>query len=169
MTTPPLYQAMARYNQWMNEKVYAAAGSLSDTARKEDRGAFFGSIHTTLDHIVFGDRAWMNRLAGREYRFAIPGELTFEDFDELRTARESLDADIVDWTDALTTEWLAHIEHWSSAMYERDFVHPRWGLVQHMFNHQTHHRGQVTTLLSQCGLDVGPTDMPVAPIWAGVT
>lgn len=168
MTTPPLYQAMARYNQWMNEKIYTAAGSLSDAARKEDRGAFFGSVHATLDHVVWGDRAWMNRLAGRDYRLGAIGTPLFEDFDELASAREALDADILEWTLDLSSPWLAETERWTSTVYARELAHPRWGLVQHMFNHQTHHRGQVTTLLSQCGLDIGPTDMPVAPIWGGV-
>ncbi len=160
-----LYQTMARYNAWMNEKLYAAAAALSDAERKRDRGAFFGSIHGTLDHILLGDRAWMNRLAGRDYPMRPIGELLYEDFAALHEARVAMDADILAWTGSLTDEWLAEPMTWTSALYGGDLVHPRWGLVQHLFNHQTHHRGQATTLLTQCGLDVGPTDLPAAPIW----
>ncbi|MGD2131752.1 MAG: DinB family protein [Maricaulaceae bacterium] len=165
MTTPALFQAMARYNAWMNEKLYAAASTLSDEERKADRGAFFGSIHGTLDHLVFGDRAWMNRLGPRDYPLKPLGGLQCEDWDELRAARVDLDADIVGWAGGLTEDWLAETLEWKSGVYARDFSHPHWGLVMQLFNHQTHHRGQATTLLTQAGVDVGPTDLPVAPIW----
>ena len=166
MTNPALFQTMARYNAWMNGKVYDVAATLSDEDRKADRGAFFGSLHATLDHILWGDRAWMNRLASRDYPIGPLGAPLYDDFDALRVARGEADADILAWTEALTPEWLAGTYEWSSVVYQRDFAHPRWGLVQHMFNHQTHHRGQITTLLSQAGLDVGATDMPFGPIWA---
>jgi uncharacterized damage-inducible protein DinB len=165
MTNPALFHTMARYNAWMNGKVYDAAATLSEDERKADRGAFFGSIHATLDHILLGDRAWMNRLGPRDYPVKPIGQPLYDDFAELRAAREAMDADILAWTETLTPEWLAETYAWTSTLYGGDFAHPRWGLVQHMFNHQTHHRGQATTLLSQAGLDVGPTDMPAGPIW----
>jgi uncharacterized damage-inducible protein DinB len=165
MSLPALFQAMAGYNAWMNEKLYAAAATLSDEERKRDRGAFFGSIHGTLDHIMLGDRAWMNRLGPRDYPMKPIGQTLIEDFAELRAARAALDADILAWAGDLTEEWLAEPMAWTSKVYGGDFVHPRWGLVQQLFNHQTHHRGQATTLLTQAGLDVGPTDLPAAPVW----
>jgi uncharacterized damage-inducible protein DinB len=165
MASPALFQTMARYNAWMNAKLYAAAATLDDAERKAERGAFFGSIHATLDHVLLGDRAWMNRLASRDYPTGRIGEPIYDDFDTLKAAREAMDADILGWTATLTDDWLAEPMTWTSLLYGATFTHPRWGLVQHMFNHQTHHRGQTTTLLSQLGRDVGPTDMPVGPIW----
>jgi uncharacterized damage-inducible protein DinB len=165
MTTPVLFQTMARYNAWMNGKLYDAAATLSDEERKADRGAFFGSLHDTLDHIVLGDRAWMKRLSGLVHPIKPIGQRLFEDFAELRAARETLDRQILDWTMGLTEDWLAQPMTWTSQVYAAEFTHPRWGLAQHLFNHQTHHRGQATTLLKQMGRDVGPTDMPVGPIW----
>jgi uncharacterized damage-inducible protein DinB len=162
---PALFQTMARYNAWMNEQLYAAAATLDDAARKADRGAFFGSLHATLDHILLGDRAWMNRLAARDYPMTPIGQPLYDDFDALRAARVAMDADILGWTGGLSEAWLAEPLTWTSVLYGKTFTHPRWGLVQHLFNHQTHHRGQATTLLAQAGVDYGATDMPAGPIW----
>lgn len=165
MNEPALFQTMARYNAWMNGKLYDAAAALSDEERKADRGAFFRSVHDTLDHIVLGDRVWMNRLSGSAHPVKKIGERLFDDFGELRAARDALDREILGWTAGLTVEWLAEPLTWTSMIYDKTFSYPRWGMVQHMFNHQTHHRGQTTTLLKQAGLDVGVTDMPFGPIW----
>ncbi len=62
-------RAMARYNKWMNDKIYGCAAQLSDEERKRDRGAFFKSIHATLNHILWGDQIWMHRLAGTPEAF----------------------------------------------------------------------------------------------------
>lgn len=165
MTSPALFQTMARYNAWMNTKLYDAAATLTDAERKEDRGAFFGSLHATLEHLLLGDRAWMNRLAGRDYEMKPIGEPLIADFAELRAARVAMDADLLAWTAELTEAWLAETMEWESVVFGGSFAHPHWGLVQHMFNHQTHHRGQATTLLTQRGLDIGSTDMWAGPIW----
>ena len=100
------YTLMARYNRWMNEKLYAICADLSDAARKQDRGAFFKSIHGTLNHLLFGDIVWMARFQQLEGPDRIIAEL-HADFGELRAAREAMDARILDWSAALTTEWLA--------------------------------------------------------------
>lgn len=141
MSQPAVFQAMARYNAWMNDKLYTAAETLSDEERRRDRGAFFSSIHGTLDHLVFGDRAWMNRLGPRDYPLKPLGEPQCETWDELRAARAELDTDIIAWTDGLTAAWLNETMTWASAVYARDFTHPHWGLALQLFNHQTHHRG----------------------------
>lgn len=160
---PHLYQTFARYNQWMNEKLYAASAELSDAARKENCGAFFGSLHSTLNHILFGDRMWMNRFTGRDYAVRPMGEDLYEDFTELQAARIAMDAEISEWTTALTEDWLAEPLEWTSGLDGKTRKQPRWRLVSHMFNHQTHHRGQATTLLSQRGIDIGSTDLPFMP------
>jgi len=160
---PVLYQTLARYNAWMNGKLYAACAELPDAERKADRGAYFGSIHSTLNHILFGDRAWMNRLAGAGYETKPIGDDLFEDFDALRAARTQMDADLEAWTTDLAPETLTRTFTWTSGIDGKTRTHPLWLLTPHMFNHQTHHRGQITTLLSQAGQDVGSTDLPWGP------
>ncbi len=155
---------MADYNKWMNERMYAAAATLSDEDRKRDRGAFFKSIHGTLNHLVWGDRAWFGRLSGRSYPITPLGQELLADFEELRAERATLDADIVTWAGAVTPEWLAEPMTWTSRLYGFTQTHPRWVQVVQMFNHQTHHRGQVHALLTSFGVDMGPTDVPVLPI-----
>ena len=160
MSTPALYQAFARYNRAMNDAVYAVCAGIPDAERKADRGAFFKSVHGTLNHLMFGDNAWMNRFDGGSRPAPTTDVELFSNFDELRAAREALDGEIETWTAALTEAWLSEVVEWTSRMDNRTFNQPRWILVSHMFNHQTHHRGQLTTLLTQMGHDVGVTDFP---------
>jgi len=155
---------MAEYSKWMNERMYAAAATLSDEDRKRDRGSFFKSIHGTLNHLVWGDRGWFGRLSGRDYPFVPAGQELFADFQELRAARAGLDADILSWARAVTPEWMAEPMTWTSRLYGFTQTHPRWVQVVQMFNHQTHHRGQVHAMLTSFGVDMGPTDVPVTPV-----
>jgi uncharacterized damage-inducible protein DinB len=158
---------MAEYNVWMNERVYAGAASLSDESRKRDRGAFFRSIHATLDHILWIDRVWMTRFAGRPYPSRPAGVVVgYDDFDELRTQRAAMDRDILAWSVAVTPAELDEPMTWTAATYGFTQTHPRWVQVAQMFNHQTHHRGQVHAMLTAAGVDVGATDLPVIPLLA---
>jgi len=163
--TPDVCSAFARYNRWMNGKVYAAAARLSDEERKRDRGAFSGSIHRTMNHILVADRIWLGRLAGRvpEPGFiggdgikSLDQELA-SDFDDLRRGRDTTDAAIDVLVETLTAERLAGMFSLTRKGQTRD-VALRW-IVTQLFNHQTHHRGQVTTLLLQAGEDPGSTDL----------
>lgn len=160
MTTPDLYQAFASYSSAMNRSVYDVCARIPDAERKADRGAFFKSVHGTLNHLMFGDHAWMNRFDGGSRPATSTDMEIFSDFDEMRQAREVLDREISDWADRLTGDWLAEVVEWTSRTDNLTFRQPRWVLVSHMFNHQTHHRGQLTTLLTQMGHDVGVTDFP---------
>jgi uncharacterized damage-inducible protein DinB len=155
----------AAYNAWMNGKVYSAAAGLSDEARRTDRGAFFGSIHGTLNHLLWGDQMWMSRFAGTPKPAATIRESRnlIGDFGELRAGRERFDAVIVDWAARLDPDWLVGDLTWFSGAAGREVTKPKWLLVTHMFNHQTHHRGQVHCLLTQCGVDPGDTDLPFMP------
>ena len=154
---------MAEYNAWMNAKVYAACSSLSHEALVEDRGAFFKSVYLTLNHIAYSDLAFLSRFTGEPPQVPPLGEDLFGGFASLRTERERLDRRLSSWASALTAEWLALSLTYVSKVDRRERTVPRWVLVTHLFNHQTHHRGQVTTLLSQRGLDVGSTDIPFMP------
>lgn len=158
-------RTMAKYNQWMNGKLYEVCGRIPDEERKRDRQAFFRSIHGTLNHLLWGDRAWMKRLSGGDYTITKLGEDVYADFDELRAERAKLDAAIVQWAGSLTDEWIASTTiTFESVTYKKTFALPASLCVMQLFNHQTHHRGQLTTLLTQMGIDYGPTDLPVMPV-----
>jgi uncharacterized damage-inducible protein DinB len=156
------YALMARYNRWMNKKLYAICADIPDAERRKDRGAFFKSIHGTLNHLLFGDTVWMGRFQGRDIPTKIIAEL-HADFDELHAAREVMDLRIIEWSLALTPQWLAAPFRFTSNVDRRTRTLPAWALVAQLFNHQTHHRGQLTTLISQSGLDPGITDIPWLP------
>jgi uncharacterized damage-inducible protein DinB len=164
MFTGAYPQLMAEYNRWMNEKVYAACAGLSDEERRRDRGAFFKSIHLTLNHLVWGDGLWLGRFNGKSYPVSTVGGELYAEFDALRAARVALDAEILAWGKELTPAWLNEPMTWKSLLYGFMQTQPRWILVTQMFNHQTHHRGQLHTMLTQIGVDVGPTDVPVLPM-----
>ncbi len=164
------FELMARYNQWMNTSIFKALSSLDPDELSKDRGAFFGSIIGTLNHGLVGDTIWLKRFTAHPANFsalkalnelALPAtlsELIYSDIVQLKTAREKMDSVIVrfaeeafeeDFNDNLTytnTQGKAFKKHFGS-------------LVQHLFNHQTHHRGQVSTLLNQQGIDIGSTDL----------
>jgi uncharacterized damage-inducible protein DinB len=160
MSDPQLYQTFAHYNQWVNQKVYAVCAEIDDGERRRDRRAFFKSIHGTLNHLLFVDRMWLGRFTGRRYPLAPMGVDLYDDFQELRAARAAMDAAILDWTAGLSEAWLREPLTWTSGVDGTTRTRPRWLLASHLFNHQTHHRGQLTTLLCQMGHDVGSTDLP---------
>lgn len=156
-------RAMAAYNRWMNGNIYACSAELSDEERKRDLGAFFGSIHRTLNHIYVGDEAWLQRLNGQPVTMKSPLDLPFSDFDDLRRARSNLDIQISEWAEKVTDFFADNTFRFRSVTYQRDIEMPGWAAVMQIFNHQTHHRGQVTTLLKQLGKDPGVTDIPMMP------
>ena len=161
---------LARYNQWMNRKLYDAAGTLSDADLLLNRQAFFGSILGTLNHLVLGDNVWLKRFAlhpagypslSQLDTFATPADLKHLAFADIRTLaahRAWLDQLIIDWAHTVQEPDLDHRLHYHN-MRGMAADKPFFSLLVHFFNHQTHHRGQVTTLLSQAGLDVGDTDL----------
>jgi uncharacterized damage-inducible protein DinB len=163
MIAPDYARAMASYNRWQNENIYGAAGTLSDAQRKENRGAFFGSIHGTLNHLLFGDQAWMSRFAGtpKPKAASISDSVAMhEAWEELKGERQAFDQVIIDWASTLDPRWLDGDLTWFSSAVGREVTKPKCLLVTHMFNHQTHHRGQVHCMLTQCGVEPGATDLP---------
>lgn len=159
--------AMANYNQWMNDKLYQQVSTLSDEQRKQDRGAFFGSIHGTLNHLLLGDTAWLQRFNGSPVTMKNPREIVHNDFEQLWAGRQAKDAEILAWAQTLDAKYDSGELRFYSVTYQKEMVLPLWAGVMQMFNHQTHHRGQITTLLSQMGLDIGATDVPVMPYFLG--
>ncbi len=160
---------MASYNERMNVQVFASASELTKDDLNQDRGAFFSSILGTLNHILVGDLIWLRRFATHgNYSslealldFPTPSALShclFDDLEALHLVRARLDEIISRWlVDDMVEGDLNRTLKYSDTKgvaSERQF----YELICHFFNHQTHHRGQVSTLLSQCGVDIGVTD-----------
>ena len=157
------YQLMADYNQWINQGLYTVCAALTDEQRKSDRGAFFKSIHGTLNHILWADRIWLARFQAQTYPQTRMGEEPYADFGQLRAERAAMDAAIRQWAGELNHDWLQQPLSFTSVSDGKTRSAPAWVFIAHMFNHQTHHRGQVTTLIKQYGLDPGVMDMPWMP------
>ncbi len=163
MITPDYVRLMTRYNTWQNHSLYSVADQLSDADRKQDRGAFFGSIHGTLAHLVFGDQMWMGRLAGTtpvpRARSIAESALAYPDWNDLKADRAAFDQTMSDWSAGLDQTSLEGPFTWYSGVLKREVTKPRWLLVAHMFNHQTHHRGQVHAMLTAAGASPEDTDL----------
>lgn len=163
MITPQYAQTMARYNAWQNANIYGAASGLNDADRKADRGAFFGSIHATLNHLLWADHMWLVRFKLKEPPLAkniAEGLVQYSDWDRLWAERQKLDAFIETWTTGLSDAVLAGRLNWYSATAGKEMVTPMWIAVTHFFNHQTHHRGQVHCLITGLGGRPERTDLP---------
>ena len=149
---------MTRYNRAMNERLYECSARLSDAERREDVRAFFKSIHGTLNHLLLADRIWMGRFTGNPITVTSLAQELYADFDELRRERAKTDEAIAAWAAGLTEEALAGTLRYMSIVNPAPRETPLGFAVAHFFNHQTHHRGQLTTLLFQRGIDPGVTD-----------
>lgn len=162
-------RGFAKYNREFNLSLFSKLAELDDGERKRNMGAFFGSIHGTLNHILLADRIWLGRFAKAipnmsalsdaelVYEFSSLSQEVCADFGELFRERKVTDGVISEWVEELTDELLAQTMRYSNSkgQVRESLV---WIAAAHMFNHQTHHRGQVTTLLSQLGHDPGVTD-----------
>jgi len=165
MITPAHAQLMAAYNAWQNDSLYRAASGLDDGARRRDRGAFFGSIHETLSHVLWGDRIWLSRFSDHP---APAGGIAqsvdlYTDWNALCAGRAETDRFILAWADGLRAGDLEGGLSWFSGAVGRELTRPKWVLVTHFFNHQTHHRGQVHAMLTAAGARADDTDIPFMP------
>ena len=170
MITPDYASLMASYNQWMNDKLYAAARILSPDMLSAEQGAFFGSIIGTLNHVVVADTIWLKRFTAHPSPFesldAIRAldrpealdQILFADIEALSSHRSMIDATILHWAHELDAADLEKPVAYTNMKGVANRK-PLAALLVHFFNHQTHHRGQATTLLTQAGQDVGVTDV----------
>ena len=161
MILPEHARLMARYNRWQNESLYGAADTLDDAARLQDRGAFFRSIHETLAHILWADRIWLSRF-GMCDAPACKGNETLKLWPEwpgLKAARVDMDETVSGWASGFDKDALSRELSWYSGAAGRDMSKPVWLLVTHIFNHQTHHRGQVHAMLTAAGARPDDTDL----------
>ncbi len=155
----PHFAMMARYNAWCNERIYDAAAQLSDADYRADRGAFFKSVHGTLNHLLVADRIWMRRFTGEGEAPNRLDAILFERFDELRAARQAEDVRIVAYVDGLSEADLAGRFRYRTITNPADVEQPLAPALIHFFNHQTHHRGQVHCLLTGYALDAPSLDV----------
>lgn len=155
---------MARYNAWQNQSLCTAAAGLTDDAREADRGAFFGSIRATLSHLMWGDLMWMWRFEGGEAPGGgIAQSPDLYDWPTLWAERPKLDARIAGWAWTVTEDDIAGELRWYSFALGRELSKPFGLCAVHLFNHQTHHRGQVHAMLTAAGVRPGDTDLPFMP------
>jgi uncharacterized damage-inducible protein DinB len=162
MITPDYVRTMAAYNAEMNRRIYAAAGKMTDAERKEDRRLFWGSLHGTLNHLLWGDQAWMSRFASwpKPTHPIKQSAQLYDNFAELSIERVRADAAMSEWAKGVAQEWLDQDLVWFSGSMQREMKLSRALCVVHMFNHQTHHRGQAHAALTFFGHDPGATDLP---------
>ncbi len=157
------FARLTRYNRWMNQRLMQTCSQLSDEERQQHRGAPFGSIHGLWNHLLVCDRLWLARFAGAPMPYSRLDEEICADWDEFMKQRALTDDAIDAYISALTPEYLDSTLHFVSVSNPQPRQLPLWVAVQHLFNHQTHHRGQITALMEQAGLDCGVTDLAAMP------
>lgn len=153
----PHFASLAAYNRWANRRLCDAVAGLPDAVWREDRGAFFGSLRGTLNHLLVADRVWLRRIEGSGPQPSALDEILFDRFDAFRPAREAEDERIIRMVEAADEARLASTLSYRT-MAGAPFEQPLTLVLTHVFNHQTHHRGQAHTLLTQSGCDAPPLD-----------
>lgn len=152
------FPTLAGFNQWANTHIYTSVAELSDDDYRKDCGAFFGSIHVTLNHLLLVDRLWTGRIKGTP--FAVNGldDILYDNFADLQHARGAEDAALIELVDSLSEDDLTTPVTYRTTE-GTEHASPPWVIFTTLFNHQTHHRGQVHTLLTQSGIT--PPDLDV--------
>ena len=157
--TKAYFAMFARYNQWANARLYRMAGSLPDEAYRRKVGAFFGSLHGTLNHLLTADRIWMHRLTHTGDHPQQLNAIMFDDFPSLRVAREAEDLRIVGFVEGLSDTDIEKVWHYRT-LNGAPFGQPLSDILAHLFNHQTHHRGQAHAILTLLGVsEPDPLDL----------
>jgi len=152
------YQMFAAYNAWCNERLYAAAAAVPDPDYRADRGAFFKSLHGTLNHLLVGDRIWMRRFTGVGQQPSSLGAILYDDIESLRHARRNEDTLISRYIERLSEEDLNGTLRYQTVVRPQTIEQVLAPALDHFFNHQTHHRGQAHALLSSIiGNDATPS------------
>jgi uncharacterized damage-inducible protein DinB len=161
MITPAYIRTLAAYNSEMNRRLYGPASRLTDAERKAERGVFWGSLHKTLVHILWGDYSWMSRFAGWEKPEGALKQSAewFDDFAKLQDSRFDADRRIEQWAATVDQRWIDTPLTWFSGAALREVTAPKGLLVTHFFNHQTHHRGQAHALITAAGERTDDTDL----------
>ena len=153
------HPVLARYNAWANHKLYRAVEALPDAEFRADRGVFFKSLRGTLNHILAADRIWMARFTG-----AKPGTLRLDtilhdDFESLHAARQAEDTRLIGFVDGLDAAALAGTFTYQRTTSLETYVAELGPALDHVFNHQTHHRGQAHAVLTGLGAEAPALDL----------
>ena len=165
-----LFQTLARYSQVMNGQLYTACSALSDEERRRDRGAWFRSIHGTLNHGLLADKVWLGRFTGDPFLVPALDTELFATWDEMRAERERVDEALIAWADGLEPSRLREPFSFQPMSQPNPVQTHLWLAVAHLWNHATHHRGQATTMMNAAGADSGVTDLlALAPVKAFVS
>jgi uncharacterized damage-inducible protein DinB len=152
------YRMFAGYNAWCNERLFVAAAALSDADYRADRGAFFKSVHGTLNHLLVADRIWMKRFTGVGEQPPSLDAILYDDFEALRAARQSQDTLISRYIGRLSDDDLNRPIRYRTLVNPQTLEQALAPALDHFFNHQTHHRGQAHALLSSIvGNDATPS------------
>lgn len=139
----------AGYNQWANGKLYDAAGLLSDEDFYRDCAVAFSSMHGTLNHILGGDMIWMSRLQNKPAPALSLDTILHETLAGLRIARQGVDRDIVHYVAGLDETQLSAQINYTPLTAPEPVTQTRLSALSHLFNHQTHHRGQAHAILTR--------------------
>ena len=165
MITVKYCQTMARYNVWQNSQHAACLGDMTMAELRKKRGAFFGSIFATSNHLLWGDQIWMSRFDG-----GVSPENIIKDSVKLHSDlqpflddRKRTDERILRWTLKLKQIDLIGPMTWFSGSINAHVSKPKTECITHFFNHQTHHRGQIHAMLTSAGLTPGTTDLVFMP------
>ena len=142
------YRMFAGYNAWCNERLYDTAAQVADTDYRTDRGAFFKSLHGTLNHLLVGDRIWMRRFTGQGEAPPSLDAILHDNFTRLRVARRTEDERISHYIGTLSEDDLAKTIRYRTVVNPQDIEQVLAPALDHFFNHQTHHRGQAHAMLS---------------------
>ena len=164
MITAKYVTSFAHYNEWQNNNIIEAADKLDDEQRQKDEGAFFGSIQGTLSHLLWADSIWLDRLTHTPYQASPIDDsgLVWRDWGQYKIARKAMDQRLIRWAETVTNNWLSGTLTYTTAR-GIEVTKPIDLLVAHIFNHQTHHRGQVHCLLTQFGVATKDTDLLLLP------
>jgi uncharacterized damage-inducible protein DinB len=155
------FAKMAKYNAWANARLYAMARGLPDAPYRKNVGAFFGSLHGTLNHLLVTDRIWMRRFTGMGDQPKTLNVILFDDLPSVELARREEDQRIVKYVDVLTdNDFDKDLDYVTTNGIPQRFA--LGDLLAHLFNHQTHHRGQAHTILTVLGIaEPQPLDLLV--------
>jgi uncharacterized damage-inducible protein DinB len=164
-----LFEMMAAYNTWANERLYDAVARLPDAEYRADRGAFFGSIHGTLNHILIGDRIWMHVFTGEGVKPRRLDAILYDDWNGLRAARRAEDERITAYVAALSERDLAGTVRYRPLRSPVDIEQYLAPVLIHFFNHQTHHRGQVHCLLTEITAEAPSLDLVIFQRQTGIS
>ena len=145
------FQMFAAYNRWANRAVYAAARELTEDELNRNQGAFFGSMIGTLNHLLVADRVWMHRFTGTGEAPKALDTVLHPGLDDLETARNAEDERILSWIDGLTEERIAANFTYTPLTNPNPVTQRLGSALSHLFNHQTHHRGQAHMILTSLG------------------